>query len=226
MRRTYNFTPTPVDERPGWLLLLRASARCHWFWKWLPHNRGVDVFSSLRRKNLFTAVQRAFCTQFHMESPSWVSIYAWYKKFEQNGCICIHHRGSLHKVWDKLYYRLDICRVTRGAHIESLWGVYKILSIFLSTGVGVKFLVAPHLFSVSFWKCKVLLCSPCIIRSPYRYLSLTFSDTRPCKKSWLDTVQSRHFIPEVKRLEPLTFICPLFIFWGCSWKQRWICCGL
>jgi hypothetical protein len=36
-------------------------------------------------------------------------------------------------------YRLDICRVTRGAHIESLWGVYKTLSVFLSTGVGVKF---------------------------------------------------------------------------------------
>jgi hypothetical protein len=29
-------------------------------------------------------------------------------------------RDTLHKVWDELDYRLDICRVTRGAHIESL----------------------------------------------------------------------------------------------------------
>jgi hypothetical protein len=35
-----------------------------------------------------TAVQRAFRTQFHMEPPSRISIYAWYKKFEQKGCIC------------------------------------------------------------------------------------------------------------------------------------------
>jgi hypothetical protein len=28
--------------------------------------------------------------------------------------------NTLHKVWDGLDYRLDICRVTRGALIESL----------------------------------------------------------------------------------------------------------
>jgi hypothetical protein len=48
-------------------------------------------------------------------------------------------RDTLHKVWDELDYRLDICRVIRGAHIESLWGVYKTLRVFLSTGVGAKF---------------------------------------------------------------------------------------
>jgi hypothetical protein len=48
-------------------------------------------------------------------------------------------RDTLHKVWDELDYRLDICRVTRGAHIESLRGVHKTLSVILSTGVGVKF---------------------------------------------------------------------------------------
>jgi hypothetical protein len=26
----------------------------------------------------------------------------------------------LHRVWEELDYRLDICRVTRGAHIEHL----------------------------------------------------------------------------------------------------------
>ncbi|KAJ4426213.1 hypothetical protein ANN_27024 [Periplaneta americana] len=27
---------------------------------------------------------------------------------------------TLHRVWDELDYRLDVCRVTRGAHIEHL----------------------------------------------------------------------------------------------------------
>jgi len=42
----------------------------------------------LVKKESVTAVQRAFRTQFHMELPSRVHSYAWYKKFEQKGCIC------------------------------------------------------------------------------------------------------------------------------------------
>jgi hypothetical protein len=74
----------------------------------------------LAKKESVTAVQRAFRTQFRMEPPSRVSIYAWYKKFEQKGSFASITRDTLHKVWDELDYRLDICRVTRGAHIESL----------------------------------------------------------------------------------------------------------
>jgi hypothetical protein len=48
-------------------------------------------------------------------------------------------KDTLHKVWDKLDYCLNICHVTHGAHIESLQGVYKTLFVFLLTGVGVKF---------------------------------------------------------------------------------------
>ena len=29
-------------------------------------------------------------------------------------------RNMLHKVWQEIDYRLDVCRVTRGAHIEHL----------------------------------------------------------------------------------------------------------
>ena len=28
--------------------------------------------------------------------------------------------GMLHRVWDEFYYRVDVCRVTQGAHIEGL----------------------------------------------------------------------------------------------------------
>jgi hypothetical protein len=58
-------------------------------------------------------------------------------------------------------YRLVICRVTRGAHIESLWG--RCVQNFESFSIDwcrCEVLSTPYLFSVSFLKCKVLLCSP------------------------------------------------------------------
>jgi hypothetical protein len=42
----------------------------------------------LVKKASVTAVQRAFHTQFHMEQPSQVSMYAICKKFKHKGFIC------------------------------------------------------------------------------------------------------------------------------------------
>jgi transposase len=141
-----------------------------------PQQRSWCVLQ-LAKKEYVTAVQRAFRTQFHMEPLSRVSIYAWYKEFEQKGCICknkcsgrpsasdatvdriracfqcspqkstrrasrelqlpqttvskILRKRLLMKPYklqlvqalkpeDLADYRLDICRVTCGAHIESL----------------------------------------------------------------------------------------------------------
>ena len=34
---------------------------------------------------------------------------------------CVHHgRHGTHSVWQELEYHIDVCRVTRGAHIEHL----------------------------------------------------------------------------------------------------------
>jgi hypothetical protein len=52
-----------------------------------PQQRSWCVLQ-LAKKQSETAVQCAFRTQFHMEPPSRVSTYAWYKKFDQKGCIC------------------------------------------------------------------------------------------------------------------------------------------
>jgi hypothetical protein len=70
-------------------------------------------------------------------------------------------RDTLHKVWDELDYRLDICRVTRGAHIESARCVQNFNSFSIDL-FRCEVLSSPHLFSVWFLKCKVLLCSACI----------------------------------------------------------------
>jgi len=31
----------------------------------------------------------------------------------------------MHRVWDEFDYRVDVCRVTQGAHIEGLWLTHK-----------------------------------------------------------------------------------------------------
>jgi hypothetical protein len=84
----------------------------------IPQQRSWCVLQ-LAKKESVTAVKRVFRTQFHMEPPSRVSIYAWYKAANHK-CHSFHHWDTLHKDWDELDYRLDICRVTSGAHIESL----------------------------------------------------------------------------------------------------------
>jgi hypothetical protein len=41
-------------------------------------------------------------------------------KLRINAAIDKIYRNMLERVWDELDYRLDICRVTNGAHIEHL----------------------------------------------------------------------------------------------------------
>ena len=47
-------------------------------------------------------------------------IRAWYKQFSETGCLCKQKAPMLTRVWQELEYRIDVCRVTRGAHIEHL----------------------------------------------------------------------------------------------------------
>jgi hypothetical protein len=43
----------------------------------------------------------------------------------------------LHRVWDEFDYRVDVCRVTQGAHIEGLWlrheklGQFSLLTVYV-----------------------------------------------------------------------------------------------
>jgi transposase len=63
----------------------------------------------LGKKESVTAVQRAFRTPFHMEPPSRISIYAWYKKFEQKGCICKNKSPGRPSVSDATMERVRAC---------------------------------------------------------------------------------------------------------------------
>ena len=34
-------------------------------------------------------------------------------------------RDMLTRVWNEMDYRIDVCRITKGGHIEHLWNMYK-----------------------------------------------------------------------------------------------------
>jgi hypothetical protein len=70
-------------------------------------------------------------------------------------------RDTLHKVLDELDYSLNICRVTRRAHVESVRCVQSFES-FSNDWCRCEVLSTKHLFSISFWKWIVVLCSLCI----------------------------------------------------------------
>ena len=65
-------------------------------------------------------VQRAFRTKYAKDQPTDKTIRVWYKQFTETRCLCKQKAPMLTRVWQELEYRIDVCRVTRGAHIEHL----------------------------------------------------------------------------------------------------------
>jgi hypothetical protein len=58
-------------------------------------------------------VQREFLAKYVKHPSTDKTIRAWYKQFTKTGCL-----GK--QKWQELEYRIDMCRVTRGAPIEHL----------------------------------------------------------------------------------------------------------
>ena len=67
--------------------------------------------------NAVVAVQRAFRAK---DPPTNKIIRVWYKQFTETGFLCKQKAPMLTRVWQELEYRIDVCRVTRGAHTEQL----------------------------------------------------------------------------------------------------------
>jgi len=79
-----------------------------------------------------TIVQRQFRTKFGKQPPSDNSIRRC-AQFQDTGCVCIPElkvrirtaietitADMLQTVWNEFDYRVDVCRITNGAHIEHL----------------------------------------------------------------------------------------------------------
>jgi hypothetical protein len=62
-------------------------------------------------------VQRACRAKYAKDPPTDKTIRAWYKQFTETGSLCKQKTSG---VWQELEYRIDVYRVTRGAHIEHL----------------------------------------------------------------------------------------------------------
>ena len=85
------------------------------------------------RTSSVVTVQRRFRAEFRKAAPVFNSIKKWYAKFRDEGCLCIAprpgritaalalvDRDMLIRVWKELDYRRDVCRITKGGHIEHL----------------------------------------------------------------------------------------------------------
>jgi hypothetical protein len=62
-------------------------------------------------------VQSAFHAKYAKDPPADKIIRAWYKQFTETGCLCKEKSSGRPLTAE---YLIDVCRVTRGAHIEHL----------------------------------------------------------------------------------------------------------
>ena len=84
-----------------------------------PGEKSFCVLEYHTSKSVVT-VQRAFRAKYAKEPPTDKTIRAWYKQFIETGCLCKQKSSGRPLTAEELEYRIDVCRVTRGAHIEEL----------------------------------------------------------------------------------------------------------
>ena len=75
-------------------------------------------------------VQLQFRAEFQKAAPVFNSIKKWYAKFRDEGCLCLGNcitaavalvdGDMLTRVWNKMDYRINVCRITKGGYIEHL----------------------------------------------------------------------------------------------------------
>jgi hypothetical protein len=63
-------------------------------------------------------VQRAFRAKYAKDPPTDKTISAWYKQFTETECLCNQKSSGRPSTAE---CRIDVCHVTRGAHIEHLY---------------------------------------------------------------------------------------------------------
>jgi hypothetical protein len=128
-----------------------------------PQQRSWCVLQLTKKKSV-TAVQRAFRTQNQSVCPASAVIFARVEAANHN-CHSFHHQGhsaqslgrvglsSRHLPCDsRSTYRVSVRCVQNFESSSIDWCRCEVLSM-------------PHLFSVSFWKSKDLLCSLCIYKT-------------------------------------------------------------
>jgi hypothetical protein len=65
-------------------------------------------------------VQRAFRAKYAKDPPTDETIREWYKQFTEPGWLCKQKAPILTGMWQELEYRIEDCRVARGAKTKQL----------------------------------------------------------------------------------------------------------
>ena len=84
-----------------------------------PGEKSFCVLEYHTSKSVVT-VQRAFRAKYAKDPPTDKTIRAWHRQFTETGCLCQQKSSGCPLTAGELEYRIDVCRVTRGAHIEHL----------------------------------------------------------------------------------------------------------
>jgi hypothetical protein len=98
-------------------------------------------------------------------SPIFTGMYESYSSCSPTALdrtCCKWRQPHTHTTWDEFDYRVDVCRVTQGAHIEGLWLMHKKLGQLPLLTLYVLPVKVRNKFLVNFWNCTILLCIPCI----------------------------------------------------------------
>jgi len=87
------------------------------------------IYSVIQNDCRGTIVQQQFRTKFGKQPPSDNSTRRLYARFQETGCVCIPElmvgiRTAIETITadmrNEIDYRVDVCRITKGAHIEHL----------------------------------------------------------------------------------------------------------
>ena len=80
-----------------------------------PGKKSFCVLEYHTSKSVVT-VQRAFRAKYAKEPPTDRTIRAWHKQFTETGCLCKQKSSGRQLTAEEFEYRIDVCRVTCGAH--------------------------------------------------------------------------------------------------------------
>jgi len=89
--------------------------------KWPLRGRSLFLSWNITRVSLWLLCNVHFVQSTQKDPPTDKTIRVWYKQFTETGCLCKQKAHMLTRVWHELEYRIDVCRVTCGAHIEYIY---------------------------------------------------------------------------------------------------------
>ena len=96
------------------------------------HGATIRIYRVIQNDCRGRIIQLQFRTKFGKQPPSDNSIRRCYAQFQETGCVCIPElkvriRTVIETITadtrNELDYRVDVCRITNGAHIEHLYGM-------------------------------------------------------------------------------------------------------